>query len=363
MLAPTRSPQPPAEPESAAGSTVVVLAAAAVGIVTVVGGVYVARGFLLPIVLALLLRLVLGPIVRFLKHHGVPEALGAAVVLLGVLGVGAYGVYRLANPAVAWIESGPESVRRLESKLRTLRKPVDQVTQAADRVENLATGNGDKAPAVVIKSTSFRDGIFSHTSGILTSAGMTLVLLFFLLASEDLFLRKLVRVLPRLDDKKLAVEVARRIEANISHYLLSVTMLNACLGMIVTAATWIIGLPNPVLWGAMVAVLSYVPYIGPLTSQIVLGLVGVMTFDSLGRALIAPGIYFAIDVLESNLIAPAVLGRRLELNPVMIFLAVSFWTWLWGIPGALLAVPMLTTLKILCDTLEPLAPIAEFLSE
>lgn len=345
------------------GSTVVVLAAGAVGLVAVVGSVYLARAFLLPIVLAFMLRLVLGPIVRFLKQRGVPEALGAGIVLVGMLAVGAYGVYRLAGPAVSWIDSGPESVRRLESKLRTLRKPVDQVTQAAERVENIATGNGDKAAEVVIKPTTLRDRLFSHTGGILTAAGMTLVLLFFLLASGDFFLRKLVRVLPRLDDKKLAVEVARRIENNISHYLLSVTMINACLGMTVTAATWIIGLPNPVLWGVMVAALNYIPYVGPLTSQIVLGLVGVMTFDSLGRALIAPGVYFAIDVVESNFIAPAVLGRRLELNPVMIFLSVSFWTWLWGVPGALLAVPMLTTLKILCDALEPLAPIAEFLSE
>ncbi len=345
-------------------SLVVTIAAVLVGLVALVGGLHLGRGFLLPIVLALMLRLILGPVVRALKGWGVPEPLGAGVLLLGLLAIGSYGAYRLAEPAVAWFDTVPESVRRVEDKLRTFRKPMEQVTKAADRVEDLANGGGtDQTPTVAIKPTSLRDRLFSHTSGIVTAAGMTLVLLFFLLASGDLFLRKLVRVLPRLDDKRLAVEVARRIESNISRYLLSVSLINAALGVTVGLAMALIGMPNPVLWGIMVALLNFVPYVGPLTSQVVLGLVGVMTFDNLGKALVAPGIYFAIDVIESNFVTPAVLGRRLELNPVVIFLAVCFWTWIWGIPGALLAVPMLATLKILCDALEPLAPVAEFLSE
>jgi predicted PurR-regulated permease PerM len=252
----------------------------------------------------------------------------------------------------------------VETKLRTFRKPVEQVSKAADRVETLATGGDpDQLPAIVVKPTSLRDRLFSHTSGMVTGAGMTIVLLFFLLASGDLFLRKIVRLLPTLGEKILAIEVARSIEHNISRYLLSVTVLNLAMGVAVGVVTWMIGMPNPVLWTVMVAAFSYVPYVGPLASQVVLLLVGVMTYDDLGRALIAPGSYFALDVLQSNFIAPAFLGRRLELNTVAIFLAISFWTWLWGIPGTLLAVPMLATFKILCDAYEPLQPISEILSD
>jgi predicted PurR-regulated permease PerM len=330
-----------------------------------VSGLYLARGFLMPVVLALLLRLVLGPVVRVLKARAhVPEPLGAALLLALLLGVALYGAYRLAGPAAVWLDSAPESLRRIETKLRTLRKPVEQVSKAADRVESMATGgDSDQAQAVTIKPTSLRDRLFSHTSGVLTEAGMTIVLLFFLLASGDLFLRKVVRVLPRLDDKILAIEVARSIEYNISRYLLSVTLVNVAMGCTVALATWLIGMPNPPLWGVMVAALSYVPYVGPLTSAIVLLLVGVLTYDDLGHALVAPGIYLALDAITSNFIVPVVLGRRLELNTVAIFLTVSFWTWLWGIPGTLLAVPMLATVKILCDAFEPLQPMAEMLSE
>ncbi len=319
----------------------------------------------MPVVLALLLRLVLAPIVRALKARAhVPEALGAALLLAALLGVGMYGVYRLAGPAAAWLDSAPESLRRIETKLRAIRKPVEQVSKAADRVESMATGTDpDQVPAVTIKPTSLRDRLFSRTSGMLTGAGMTIVLLFFLLASGDLFLRKVVRVLPTLDDKILAIEVARSIEYNISRYLLSVTLVNVAMGCLVAVAMWLIGMPNPPLWGVMVAALTYVPYVGPLTSATVLLLVGVLTYDDLGRALVAPGIYMVLDALSSNFVVPIVLGRQLELNTVVIFLAVSFWTWLWGIPGTLLAVPLLAVVKILCDAFEPLKPMAEMLSD
>src|SRR5262249_34898085 len=155
--------------------------------------------------------------------------------------------------------------------------------------------------------------------GMVTGAGMTVVLLFFLLATGDLFLRKIVRVLPTLDGKILAIEVARSIEYNMSRYLLSVTLVNTAMGCLVGVAMWLIGMPNPPLWGVMVTALSYVPYLGPLTSEVVLLLVGVMTYDNLGRALVAPGLYMVLDAVASNFVVPVVLGRQLELNTVVIF--------------------------------------------
>ncbi len=323
---------------------------------------YVARAFLLPMVVALLLSFLLAPGVRAMSRVGVPTTVSAAVVLLSFLAVAAYGVYQLATPASAWLATAPETLRRVESKLRSMRKPVEQVTKAAEQVQQMATVAGPgKVEAVAIKSDTLTNTLFSETQGFFAGALVTLILLYFLLASGDLFLRKLVRGLPTLEDKKVAVDIARQIEDQISTYLVSVTLINAGLGVIVALAMYAIGMPNPVLWGAMVGLLNFVPYIGPFISLIVLGLVGVMTFDSLAWGLVPPGIYFCIDTVEANFITPSLLGRRLSLNPVVIFVAVTFWAWLWGIAGALLAVPMLAAFKILCDEIEPLGAIGEFL--
>jgi len=313
-------------------------------------------------VLAVLLSFLLSPLVRALRRIRIPDAVSAALVLVMVLGSVGYGFYRLATPAATWIATAPESLRRVDTKLRAIRKPVEQVSKAAAQVENLATVDGGAGPQPLeVKTSSLSDTILTQTQGILAGAAVMFILLYFLLASGDLFLRKLVRALPTLADKKVAVEIARQIEAHISTYLLTITAINVGLGTMVGVAMWLIGMPNPVLWGVMVAIFNFVPYVGPLTSQIVLALVGIMTFDSLGKALIPPAIYFAIDAIESNVVTPMVLGNRLALNPVVIFIAVIFWGWLWGIVGALLAVPMLAALKIFCDAIEPLAPIGEFL--
>jgi predicted PurR-regulated permease PerM len=323
---------------------------------------YFARTFLVPMVLAVLLTFLLSPLVRALRRLWIPDAVAAALVLVSVLGAVGYGFYRLGTPAATWIATAPESLRRVDSKLRAIRKPVEQVSKAAAQVENLATVNGGSGPPPVeVKTSSLSDTILTQTQGILAGAAVMIIFLYFLLASGDLFLRKLVRLLPTLADKKVAVEIARQIEDHISRYLLTITAINVGLGTTVAVAMWVIGMPNPVLWGVMVAIFNFVPYVGPLTSLIVLAMVGITTFDSLGQAFIPPLVYFAIDALESNVLTPMVLGHRLALNPVVIFIAVIFWGWLWGIVGALLAVPMLAAFKIFCDAIEPLAPIGEFL--
>ena len=323
---------------------------------------YFARSFLLPLVLALLFSFLLAPIVRRFDRFGVPTAISAAVVMVLLVAVVGYVGYRLTTPAAAWLATAPESLRRVEYKLRAFRKPVEQVTKAAEQVGNMATVEGDDKPQpVAVQTETWTGTLFTQTQGLAAGALVMLILLYFLLASGDLFLRKLVRILPTLEDKKVAVDIARQIEDQISTYLLSVALINAGLGVTVTIAMYLIGMPNPVLWGVMVGLFNFVPYVGPLTSLVVLTLVGVMTFDSLAWGLVPPGIYFCIDTVESNLITPALLGRRLSLNPVVIFVGVTFWAWLWGIGGALLAVPMLATFKILCDEIEPLAPIGEFL--
>jgi predicted PurR-regulated permease PerM len=188
-----------------------------------------------------------------------------------------------------------------------------------------------------------------------------IILLYFLLAAGDLFLQKLIKVLPQLKDKKKAVAIARETEASISTYLVTVTLVNLGLGLAVAAVMYVLEMPSPLLWGALAALAEFIPYLGATTMVAMLTLAGLVTFEQVGHALLVPGGYLVVNLLQSQFIAPFILGRRLTLNPVAIFIGLVFWWWIWGVPGAFMAVPLVATFKIFCDHIEALAPIGEFL--
>ena len=324
---------------------------------------YFARSFLLPIILALLLTFILAPLVRALKRIRIPEGIGAGLILLAFFSIVVYGGYEIAEPAATWVERAPEGVRRIEGRIRELEEPVQEVRQAAEEVEQQVDrmAGRDGTREVQIEARSLSGAVFSQTQSFLAGMIVMLILLYFLLASGDLFLRKLVRVLPKLEDKRAAIEIARATEHHISRYLATITLINIGLGFVVGLALALVGMPNPILWGVTAAVLNYIPYLGPLVMVGVLAFVSLLTFEEPGRALVGPAVYLGINLVEGYLVMPALLGRRLLLNPVVVFTGVIFWGWLWGIPGALLAVPILATFKIFCDHIRPLASIGEFL--
>jgi len=331
-------------------------------LIALFAALYVARAFVVPIVLAMHLALVLSPAVRALRRQGLPVSAGAALVLLGLLTVGGAGLYLLAGPTGTWMAKLPESFRTIEYRIRDVRKPVEVVRQAADEVERIAADPASTRPPVVsVKTGSVMEVLLSATHALLAGIGLTVLSLYFFLAGGNLLLRKLVRVLPTLTDKKRAAEIVRATERQISAYLLTITLVNALLGAVLGGAVWLLGLPNPALWGAMAFVLNFIPFLGPLTGVVVLGVVALATLPALGRALLVPAVYFLLHSVETNLITPLVLVRRLTLNPLVMFLWLSLWFWLWGILGALLAVPMLKTLKIFCDNIPQLARVGQFL--
>ena len=324
---------------------------------------YFARDVLFPVVLALLLTLILSPAVRVLNKLRLPEPVGAAVVVVALITALGFGVYSLVDPATAWIEKVPETLKQIEDKVRGIKKSVQEVTKAADKVEEITRVEA-KPPAktqVVPQKPSLFSRFLIGTQSVLISAAFTIVLLYFLLASGDMFLRKLVRVLPTLADKKRVVEVARAIQTDMARYLFTISCINCGLGIVTGIGMYWLGMPNPVLWGVMVAVFNYVPYVGAGTSLTVLTAVAFLTFDEIGQVLLVPAVFFALTVLEGQILAPILTGKSLTLNPVVIFLSMLFWGWLWGIIGALMAVPILMIFKICCDHIESLAAIGEFL--
>jgi len=324
---------------------------------------YFARSFFLPVILAVLLDFLLSPIIRILKRWRVPESLGAAIVVAGLLGLIGAGVYGLTDPARVWMAKAPESIQKIQSRLQTLRKPVEQVSRTAEKVEEATKLGPSGVQEVVVRGPTMSERIFGSTQELLTGALEMVVLLYFLLAVGDLFLEKLIKVLPLLRDKKKAVTIVRETEASISNYLFTLALVNVGLGLVVALVMYFVGMPNPLLWGALAGVAEFVPYLGATVMVITLSLAGLVTFPTLGHAMLVPGAYLAVNLVQANFVTPTILGRRLTLNPVAIVLGLVFWWWLWGVGGAFIAVPLLATFKIFCDHIEALAPIGEFLGE
>jgi predicted PurR-regulated permease PerM len=324
---------------------------------------HLAAAFFLPIVVAILLNLLLSPSVRWLRNHlRIPVPLGAGIVLIMLLSVGGFGATRLAPAASAWVARAPESIATLKRRVQPLRRPMEQVNQAAEQIDQ-ATDMDKKTQEVEIKGPSLTQQVFGGTTALLSTGIVVIFLTYFLLASGELFLQKLVAVLPQLKDKKTAVRIVRETEAQVSVYLVVTTLINVAVGVATGVALALVGMPNAVLWGVIAAVLNFVPYVGGLVNTVILALAAFLAFEDVGRALTVPLVFTAINILEGNLITPWILGRRMRLNTVAVFVGLVFWWYLWGITGAILAVPIMASIKIACDHIASLAPIGEFLSE
>jgi len=324
---------------------------------------YFARDVLLPLVLAAMLTLVLTPVMRVLAAMRIPKPIGAALVVAALLGTLIAGASLLIQPATEWMAKAPGTLTMLEEKLRTFKRSVEQVHKAAEKVEEIATPeNASKARPAPPPKPTLTSRMLGGAQKVLLVAAPTVVLLYFLLATGDLFLRKLVKVMPTLADKKRAVAVARSIQDEMAIYLFTITCINAGLGLATGVVMHLLGMPNPALWGVMVALLNYLPYLGPLIGLVVLGSVAALTFESLAQTLAVPLAFFALTILEGQILMPWITGRRLTLNPVVVFLSMLFWGWLWGVIGMLLAVPIAMVLRIVCDHVAWLKPFGEFLS-
>src|SRR5437763_10803830 len=337
------------------------IAATGLFILAVFYTIYFMRSILLPIVLALLLSYLFRPIVRALARLKIPLPVGAAFILIGLIALVGYGISALATPAVGWLQKAPAGLTELQYKFLPVKKSVAQVSQATGEIEKLATTHAE-IKTVEVKRHPITEMLFMRTPEFIVSAVLLSILLYFLLVYDQVFIAKLVKLLPTLSDKKTAVAIAHDIESQVSHYLFTITTINACLGVAVGTAVGLLGLRNPVMWGVMVALLNFVPYLGALTGIICMTIGATLSFDSLGYALIFPAVYLAFGTLEGSFITPWVMGRSLTLNPVIILLSLTFWGWMWGIVGIILAVPILAAFKIFCAHIKPMQPLAEFLS-
>jgi predicted PurR-regulated permease PerM len=321
---------------------------------------YLTGEIVVPIIIAFLIKMVLQPGMELLVDWHVPRFIAALLLLVALLGVVSGLAFALAAPAASWLSNAPQGVVRLEKRLKAVSEMTHNLRQASQDVEKISEDSAGP-PAVAVKGPPLSTFLFSGTRALVAGLLTVVVLLFFLLVSGNSFLRRIVEILPRLRDKKQAVEIIYEIQRTVSTYLGTVTAMNAAVGLLTGLATYFCGLGDPLLWGAVAFALNYIPILGPVVNMAVLALAGLLTFDPLWQALLPAGIYLLIHLVEGEAITPTLLARQLTLNPVVVIIALVFWYWMWGVAGALLAVPMLATFKIVCDRVQSLAAIGHFL--
>lgn len=333
-------------------------------VLALVAFAYVARPVVLPVLLAWVAAMTLKPPVHWLHAHHLPTPLAAAIVLGMFLIIMGCGAAYLGRPAVEWVKSAPETVLQLKQKFRHILQPFFRLSAVASSAGNIDTTEDatKKAQPVEIKNNHVASTVFTWTGSLLAGIAETMALLFLLLASGDFFTRKLASVMSTAHDKEQTAEICREIQQNISKYLFSVGLVNIGFGIAVGLALSLTGMPNALMWGGVVALANFIPYFGPVIGMVAVGLSGLLAYDTFGRGLLPAGTYLALHLIEANLVTPFVLGRRFTMNPVVIFITLIFFIWLWGVMGAFLAVPLLVTLKVVCEHVRALSSLGEFFS-
>ncbi|WP_027161098.1 AI-2E family transporter [Mesorhizobium sp. WSM1293] len=324
---------------------------------------YFARAFFMPVLLAFLLALTLTPIVRLLRKHGIPEVISATLLVLLSLCVFATAGYLLSGPIIDLINNTSSIGQKLTERLAQLRQPLEKIMQISHQIEQLTETSQESG---IQKVAVAQSGILSAAASNILSAGTGLTIIFvlslFLLASGTMFYEKIIQSFASLSEKKRALRVVYDVEREISHYLLTVTIINAGLGTVIALGLWALGVPNPLVWGVAAALLNFLPYVGALITIVLVTIMALISFDTIFYALLAPAFVILCDIVEGQFVTPMVVGRRLEINAVAIFIAIAFWSWLWGFVGALMAVPLLVVIKVFCDHFDGLSHVGNFLA-
>lgn len=319
---------------------------------------YVAHPIVLPIILAVLVSLLLGPLVRKAQHKmGVPRAVTALVLIVGLLaGIAGLG-YAVAPPIAKWATKAPEGVSRLLTGQSQFTSTLKEVQKSAEEVEKKMNGSEKEKPqAVVIQSNSWQKKLIEKVRKGVTGLALALALSYFLLVSGDGLVRNFVRQLPR-HKRRVTLRVVRESQEQIAQYLAVISTSNLLVGLTTGLLCWAIGLPSPAIWGIIAGLARFVPYLGVISTVILLGIISAINLDTLWLMAAAPLGYLALTSLVGFFLEPYIHGFRMAINPVVIFLSIFFWGWLWGAVGVLLAVPLMTVIQVVLKQIPRLQPI------
>lgn len=325
---------------------------------------YFAQDFLIPVTAAVVLALAFGPLVRRLARRRLPNPVSAGAIVLALITLIGTGIWQLSDSASEWLARAPVVISELEYRLREIREPVEKAKKATEQVQKMAEiGDDPAAPAdVVVKPPSILENFLGKIRNVLVQGAITLILLFFLLASGDAYKVKLITALSDRGHRHRILSTWRKVERDISAYLATVSTINVVFGAFVALGLYIVEMPNAMLWGAMATGLNFVPYIGAVVGVAVIAVVSIITFDSLSYAFVPPAVYATLNLLEAHLITPTILGNRFALQTAVVFISVVLGGWLWGAPGAILAIPVLLAAKAIFEKSQKMSIVADLLT-
>jgi predicted PurR-regulated permease PerM len=322
---------------------------------------YVASEIMLPLAFAIMLNLLLQPAVRMLQRLYVPRIIASLLLILAlfatIVGLGT----AISGPARTWAAKLPDGVPRLQERLSFVEQPINSLHKFLQQVEDFGGTGPSSNAAASPRGPTLLSKLFTGTRNFASWFFTTVLFLFFLLVSGDIFLLRLVEILPRFSSKRQVVEISQQVESDISGYLVTITIMNAGVGIATALAMWLTGVGDPILWGTVAFLLNYLPILGTVMGALIFLFAGLLTHDTLWLALLPAGLYVGIHLIEGETVTPMLLARRFTLNPVLVIVSLVFWFWMWGIPGAILSVPMLAIAKIICDRVRPLAAFGHFL--
>ncbi len=323
-----------------------------------VAALYFAREFFIPIALALCLHALLRPFVRFLERLRVPTPAGAAVVVILAVGAGVGAGWGISIPVQDWATKAPTALTAARRKLATLRRPFQRISEAAEGAHDSSRPGAAPAQSAPAPSAgpSLLTRFLGATTSIIGTLAEVILLAFLMLASGETFLKKLMRLFPSLGG-----DVVQATESIVARWIFLAAAINAGQGIAVGITLKLLGMPDPLIWGLLTFALEFVPYLGAATMIALLGVMAFTVFPDIGHALMIPAAYLVIATLQNSLVSPILFGGRLKLNPVAVLVSVLFWWFLWGVPGAFLAIPITATMKVVSDQVPRLAPLGDFL--
>lgn len=322
---------------------------------------YLAHQIVLPIVLAVLTSLLLSPLVKkAYVNWRMPRVVSSLVlvllVLAGIVGLGA----AVATPALEWAEKAPQGLSRLLVGDSEIMRQIDRVSRSAEEVEKSVEGLSDQKEAepatVVLKTDSWRSQLMSKARNGVAGLALALALTYFLLVSGDRMIRNFVRQLPR-PQRKTALRITHDSQHQIAQYLAVLGVSNASVGILTGLICWAIGLPDPAVWGLVAGLARFIPYLGNMLTISMLGIVSAITLDAVWMMAIAPVSFVALTTIVGFFLEPWIHGFRMAINPVIIFVSIFFWGWLWGPVGVLLAVPLMTVIQVVLKQIPKLRPV------
>jgi predicted PurR-regulated permease PerM len=325
---------------------------------------YFARAAFIPVALALLFALVLSSPVEALHRRGLPRVVSALLILMVFLGATGGAVNLLWEPAQQWLAGAPRIVKTVERKLGPVTRVLRRIDAVTDRAGHLADAGG-RTTSTLTGATPAQSasGEFLLGTGTTVVAMATVVILtLFLLAGGPPMLGRMTASLARDIRSTHVLRVIDAVRREVGRYYATLALINLGLGLATGLAMMALGMPNPVLWGALACVLNFIPYVGSATTLIVLTVVAIVSFDGVGRVLAVAATYLALATIEGQIVQPLLIGRRLELNPIIVFLALWFGGWFWGVAGVVMAIPCLVAIKVAAEHSARGTPLVEFLS-